>query len=511
MAEAQPEVEGKPVEQLAANLATEAPAAGAQPAAAQAQQQQQQAKAQRAKAWIEKAQKSGPLEGCAWGVVARDRDGKVIVSHNGGQRLVPASNLKLVTTGTALHAFSPDFRFETGIGYTGTIKDGTLYGDVYIIGGGDPTIGAKDAFAYKADALFWKWKQLLTSAGIERINGRIIGDGSAWEGHLEHASWQYDDMGTYYGTGSNALCFYQNAIDLEVSAAEEGKPVNARQTYPETPWMHFSNQSITGPAGTGNSLYLFTTDLAPYSELRGTFATDKKPKTENFANKYGAMTCAYYFWRNLTATGWEVTGKYADIDRGGYIRESDFIPREKAGKPTLIGTTQSPALKEIAKITNSRSDNFYAEAMFRAMGEAATEMAVYDSCLVAQDVVLKALGLSTDKIARYDGSGLSSMNRVSPEWMADFLDAMKGSPAFKDFLETLPTPGEGSLWAVKVKNAGRIRMKSGSMTGVLCYSGYILGEDGKPEITFSFLVNGAVASTSQVRTAMMELIGILTE
>ena len=530
LAEAQPAVEGKPVEQPAAKMATEAPAAGAQPAAAQAQEQQQPAEKQkrataqtkpqaetqptktlRAKAWIEKAQQKGPLEGCAWGVVARDRDGKVIVSHNGGQRLVPASNLKLVTTGTALHAFNPDYRFETGIGYTGTINEGTLEGDVYIIGGGDPTIGAKDSIAYKADALFWKWKQLLKSAGIDRINGRIIGDGSAWEGHLEHASWQYDDMGTYYGTGSNALCFCQNAIDLEVSAAEEGQPVNARQTYPETPWMHFTNQSITGPAGTGNSLYLFTTDLAPYSELRGSFATDRKPKTEHFANKYGALTCAYYFWRNLKTTGWEVSGQYADIDRNGYIREADFIPRETAENPTLIGTTQSPALKEIAKITNFRSDNFYAEAMLRAMGEAATEMAVYDSCLVAQDVVLKALGLSTEKIAHYDGSGLSAMNRVSPEWMADFLDAMKGSPAFKDFLETIPMPGEGTLWAVKVKNAEKIRMKSGSMTGVLCYSGYILGDDGLPDITFSFLVNGAVTTPSQLRQAMTELIGILTE
>lgn len=467
--------------------------------------------AAKARQWVEARKGQAPLEGSVWGVMARSADGTVLVSHNARLRMIPASNLKLVTTGTALHAFGPDYRFQTGIGYTGTIQDGTLEGDVYIVGGGDPTLGAKDSLALKPDALFWKWKQLLRDAGIQRIHGRIIGDGTAYEGHLEHASWSYDDLGTYYGTGGNALCFYENAIDLEVKADAEGSPVRVRQTYPETPWLHFSNQSVTGPAGTGNSLYLFTTDLAPYAELRGSFATDRKPKTEHFANKYGALTCAYYFWKNLKSTGWEVSGGYADIDRNGYIRGADFVPGESAGKPTLIGQTASPRLADIARETNWRSDNFYAESMLRIMGESASQTAVYDSCLVAQNVVLQDLGMPLENIVRADGSGLSAMNKLTPEWMVNYLDAMQKSPAFDAFLASLPQPGQGTLNVVKVKNGQRIRMKSGFMSGVLCYSGYILDETGKPAVTFSFFTNNAVAKPSQVRPVMMELIGQLTE
>ncbi len=463
-----------------------------------------------AQKYIDAQIRKDPLKGAVWGILARRADGTVVAEYNSDTRMIPASNLKLVTTGTALHAFGADYRFRTGLAYTGTISpEGTLDGDLYIVGGGDPTIGAQDSIALKPDALFWKWKTLLKNAGIQRIHGRVVGDGTLWEGHLEHASWAYDDLGTYYGCGSSALCFYKNAIDLEVAAGKEGEPVKLQQRYPDTPWMHFSSYAFTGPVGSGNSLYLYTTDLAPYAELRGSYSLERQPKTEHFANKYGALTCAYYFWRNLKDTGWEVTGGYADVDRSGYLRGADFVPVEKAGKPLPIGYTESPALREIVRETIHRSDNFYAESLLRAMGEAATETAVYDSCLVAEKAVLQGLGLGFEGLQQADGSGLSRMNYLSPEWMVGYLDAMKGSPSFEAFLAALPAPGQGTIRWVKFDGAERVRMKSGSMGGVMCYSGYILDQEGKPEVTFSFMTNNATAPPAQVRAVMMRAISLL--
>ena len=466
-----------------------------------------------AQQYVSYQQRSGVLKDAVWGVLAVDREGRTVAAWNANQRMIPASNLKLVTTGTALHAFGPEARFHTEIGYTGTLRDGILEGDVYIIGHGDPTLGARDSIATETGRLFWLWKSMLREAGIQKIHGRIVGDGSAYEGNLEHQSWGYDDVGTYYGAGTGALCFYENAIDLAVQAGEEGAPVKVEQTWPETPWMHFSNYSVTGPAGTGNSLYLYTTDLAPYAELRGSFATDRKPKTEHFANKFGALTCAYYFWKNLRETGWEVTGGYADIDRSGYIRDAGFVPSEKAGTPLVLGETQSAPLKDIVRITNVRSDNFYAEAMLRAMGEQASQVALYDSCLVAQRVVLEDLGVVPANIQIVDGSGLSRMNYISPEWMVGYLEAMQKSPAFDAFLASLPHPGEGTLAALlpKVEGRERIRVKSGSMDGVLCYSGYILGDDGRPRITLSIMTNHTTAPAADVRSVLARLLKLLME
>ena len=450
------------------------------------------------------------MQGTLVGISVQDAQGKTLAEYNGDLRLTPASNTKLVTTGCALHAFGPDHRFKTKLGYTGSIQDGTLEGDLYILGGGDPTIGAKDSIAYRPEALFWKWKTLLRNAGIERIHGRIVGDGSTYEGHLEHVSWSYDDLGTYYGTGTSALCFYKNAIDYGVAAgAAENAPVRFVQTYPETPWMHTDNYGVTGPAGSGNSLYLYTTDLAPYAELRGTFALDRRPKTEHFANKYGALTCAYYFWKNLKETGWEVTGGYADIDRSGRLRGPDFVPAEPAGKPVEIGYTESPKLSDIARVTNWESDNFYAEAFLRAMGEAATTNATYDSCLVAIRDVILDLGMPGDGIRLADGSGLSRMNYLSARWLTDYLQAMRKSPAFPAFLASLPAPGQGTLSVVRIQGGERIRMKSGSMDGVLCYSGYILDGSGNPRLTFSVLTNNATAKTTEVRAVLIGFLEFL--
>ena len=465
---------------------------------------------------VDQAVTAEPLKGAVVGIMVQDMSGHVVAQREAGRRMVPASNLKLITTGTALHALGPDFRFETSLGYTGEIDaDGTLHGDVYIVGGGDPTIGVIDTVAVKPDALFWRWKSLLKDAGISRIDGRVIGDGRAYEGHLENQSWSYDDTGTYYGAGCNALSFYENAIDYAVSAGVEGEPVKVTQRYPDTPWMHFGNLTSTGPKGTGNSLYLYTTDLAPYAEMRGTFAVDRKQKLEHFANKYGALTCAYYFWQNLRSTGWTVSGGYADIDRGGYVRGRDFVPADKAGTPKLVGKSESPVLSRIVRQTNVLSDNFYAEAIFRQMGEKATGIAVYDSCRVAVADVLEDLvpgGLEGLRLE--DGSGLSRLNTVSPTFLASFLRSMTRSRGFNAFLASLPKPGEGTvamlLPKLPAEKKARVRVKSGSMDGVLCYSGYILDESGNPKFVFSLMVNGATAKTAVLRDTLGTLIeGIL--
>lgn len=479
-----------------------------------------------AQRYVDQLAAEEPLHSAAWGVVAKDARGKVLVSLNPDQKLVPASNMKLVTTGCALHALGSSYRFETKLGYSGEIRDGALEGDLYIIGGGDPTLATADTIVMKTSALFWKWKTALRSAGIHAIHGRVIGDGRLFQGNLENSSWEYNDLGTYYGAGGNGLSFYANAQDFSVSAGTKaGDPVRVAVKYPQTPWMHFAFRGTTEAAGTGNSLYMYTTDLAPYAEMRGTFALDRKPKTEHFANKFGAMTCAYYFWKSLTDSGWEVSGGYADIDRGGYIRGADFVPAQLATDTLrVIGSTWSPTLDLIARETNCRSDNFYAETLLRTIGLRETGHVVYDSCQVAEKRVLERLAADLSQgIVIEDGSGLSRHNHLSPDFFVRHLTAMRTSPAFPSFLASLPQPGgNGTLKGVlrdepeEVK--ARIRMKSGSMTGVLCYSGYILPADWDPAkpakgniITFSIMTNNCDAPASEVREKITKIVSLLAK
>ena len=246
------------------------------------------------RSYLEILDKGDVLGTSSWGVVAVRADGDTIVSFNGKRKLVPASNVKLLTTGLALNELGPDFRFRTTLAYSGKIEGGALKGDLYIVGGGDPTLGSKDSIAIATETLFSSWKSMLAKAGINRIDGRIIGDGRFFDGPIEKDSWSYQDIGTYYGAGGDALCFYRNVLDIRVSAGTAvGEPVNVVPEYPELPWMEYSNVARTSAKGTGDKLFLFNTDLAPVAQMRGTFAIDRKPKKEECSNKFGAMTMPF--------------------------------------------------------------------------------------------------------------------------------------------------------------------------------------------------------------------------
>ena len=114
----------------------------------------------------------------------------------------------------------------------------------------------------------------------------MIGDGRYFDGPIVHDTWSYQDTATAYGAGGNGLCFYENAQDFRVSAGPSvGSPVNVTVSFPNTPWMRYEYPCRTAPAGTGDQLYLFNSEFLPYAEIRGSFAIDRKPKTEEFSNK----------------------------------------------------------------------------------------------------------------------------------------------------------------------------------------------------------------------------------
>ncbi len=455
----------------------------------------------RVRRYLDIVAKGETLQGSVISVLAVRAGGDTVVAYGSGQRMIPASNTKLVTTGLALHELGPDYRFETRIGCSGRIEDGVLKGDVYIIGGGDPTIGTKDTAATPLQTLFARWKKYLSDAGIRRIEGRVIGDGRYFDGPIESDSWAYQDLGTYYGTGGNGLSFYRNILDVQVAAgAKVGDPVKVTPSYPELPWMQYGSLARTSAKGTGDKLYLFNTDLAPVAEMRGTFAIDRQPKKEECSNKFGAMTCAHYF-RNYLEKNGIPTGGIADVDPEGRLRSDAF---QAVGTPAdsirILGSTLSPALREIAKITNDRSDNFYAETLFRALSRVGKGSADYLTARDAEAAAFRRMGLDPAQVRIVDGSGLARDNWISPDFMCRFLRRMMDSPSFGDYAASLSSPGQPGSYATRLQNEAkdlkeRILYKSGSMEGVRCYSGYIIPTDGGKEdtIVFSVMVNNCLS------------------
>lgn len=448
------------------------------------------------------------------GIYAGTVGGKVLVDIDAEKMLVPASNMKLISTGAALHALGTDYQYETSIAHDGTIVDGTLHGNLYIVGGGDPTTGSKDSIAVATEHTFGQWAAIVKAAGIKEIKGHVVGDGRCFEGMAEEPTWLWNDIGTYYGSGTTGLMFYENMVSFSVSAGQAvGDPVNIKPYYPETPWISYIYSGTTGKAGTGDRLYMYTSDLAPIAEIRGTFGIDRAAKRVDCANKFPEYTCAYHFCRFLEKKGIRCSEGPADFRLCKESVTSD-------GAVTVIGSTFSPTLDRIAFETNHASNNLFAETLLRTLGKEMHSSACYDSSYVALEEVMKSLGLDTSKgLKVQDGSGLSRQNHVSPEFFGRFLVAMASSPCFDDFLTSLPVPGgNGSLqYNMKGQPASlrnRIKVKSGSMNGVRCYSGYIIPSGSATAsddiIVFSIMTNNCTAPTWKVRPLLDKMMIVLS-
>lgn len=451
---------------------------------------------------------SDDFKGASVSMLAVTGDGDTLLCHDSDRLLIPASNMKLVSTALAMHSLGPDYRYGTGIGYSGTIEDGTLRGDLYIIGGGDPTIGSANPIATPLDTLFGEWMGMISDTGISHIEGNIVGDGRFFSGMDGHPTWEVCDAGTYYGTGTSGLSFYENVQDFNVSAGEKpGDPVNIEPRYPETPWMEFIYSCTTGKPGTGNSLYFYPDSFYPCGEMRGTFAVDRQPRTEHAANRFPEYTLAWYFWRFLADNGIESEEGPADT---GPVFGICAMPQDSL---KIIGRTFSAPLSDIIAETNRKSNNLYAETLMKTLGKEYCGSGCYDSSYVAVRGLLEETGVTGHRTIIRDGSGLSRENLLSADFLCDLLMKMTLSPSFEDFFNSLPRPGgigtlEYEMQSVPFSIKDRIRMKSGSMGGVRCLSGYIIPETGAREdmIIFSLLVNGYTVPLYRIQRALDSII-----
>lgn len=441
--------------------------------------------------------------------------GEPLASHNPSTMLVPASNMKLITTGAAIHTLGKDYRFKTGLGYKGKIHDGTLKGNLYILGGGDPTLGSKDSIATPLELTFSQWKSLLDKNGIRKIDGHIIGDGRYFDGMAEEETWLWNDIGTYFGTGSSALMFYENMQSFAVSpGAAPDDSLNISPHYPDAPWMTFRYNCTTGEKGTGDKLYMYTSDLAPIAEIRGTFGVDRGRKQVDCSNKYAEYTCAKYFTDWLRKKGVQCTKGASDVKL-----KKDWMSHEPKDSLIMIGSTESPALSRIIYTTNHASNNLYAETLFRTLGKTISGSANYESSATALESVLRNMGVDTSRGLRIkDGSGLSRQNYVSADFYCRFLEEMMHSPVFEEYVASLPSPGGDGTLQFNMKSypaelRSRIKAKSGSMNGIRCYSGYIIPTEGtKSEtIVFSILTGNCTSPTWKVRPLLDKLMAALAE
>ncbi len=461
-----------------------------------------------------------PLRSGIVGVLAVRQNGDTLVQLNRRVKLVPASNVKLITTGLALTRLGAGWRFRTTLAYSGEIRDSVLVGDLYIVGGGDPTTGSASECAEPLEAVFGAFRSQLEFAGIKSIEGRVVADARRLLRPAAHPFWQYEDLGFSYGAGPRGLNFYENAQSFAVVPSTPGLPPTIRPVYPETPWMNWTISATTSEARSANTLYYINSELDTNGEFFGSFPADRNTYTFQASNGFAPYTYAYYFCKYLSESGISVSGEPADISPAGHVR-TELSPRAPgvaaavADSLQVLGHKLSPTLAAIVAQTNKESNNFFAESLFYALGLDVRGSSDRSEAALAEESILKSMGLDpANDCVLVDGSGLSRNNYVNADFFVRFLRKMLAAKARKAYIASLPVPGGKGTLQNRMKGVpdelrSRIRMKSGTMNGIRCFSGYILPAAGQEEsstVCFSILTNNIPGPNSTVMAIIDEII-----
>ena len=184
------------------------------------------------------------LQAAGLGYLVKEvESGNVIAEYQSGYNRIPASVTKLLTTATALEILSDTFSFVTKLNYSGFIKDSVLYGDLYIVGGGDPTFES-DFFTH--NPVFEQMAAAVETAGIKKIEGDIVGDASLFQRSGANGDWLLEDVGSYYGQTPSAICFHDNLFMVTCSGSDSAATATFETILPRTNLLTIDNRLQSG-------------------------------------------------------------------------------------------------------------------------------------------------------------------------------------------------------------------------------------------------------------------------
>lgn len=372
--------------------------------------------------------------------------GQLLIDTNSDLSVVPASCLKLFTTAAAIHILGPESRFETHLEYDGTIQDKTLHGNLYIKGGGDPCLGSSRFGGYQKQLDIWV--DAIRKLGIEKIDGKVVPDATAWEKALAPPSWEFEDLANYYGAGASALSFNENSYTLYFQPGNAtGDEAHIIRTDPPFIGATLHNEVKTGSLGSGDQAFIFGCEYCPIQFARGTIPLGAREFSIKGALADPAEVTSYLLCKALQ----------------GITVGTEALPQTKR---TCFHTTYSPTVKEIVHLTNQKSVNLYAEHLLKQMGNGKTTRG-----LEKVKEFLLSLGIELSGFNMMDGSGHSRRNLVTAKQLVQLLLKMRHSQHYQIFYDSLPTQQDA------------VKAKSGSMAFIKSYAGYY------DKVAFAFIIN----------------------
>ncbi len=422
------------------------------------------------------------------------RDGRLLYARNSDTRMIPASSLKIITAAVAGERLGWAHRFETRLDAVGRVQNGVLDGDLIVVGSGDPAIMAD---GMRAAPLFDEWAALLQQAGITRVDGRLIGDDTAFDDEPLGAGWAWDYLTAPYAAPSGALSYNENLVQVRVMpGASAGAPASVS----------------VGPAGHGltvdNRVTTATPDAAPsivFDRLPGsTTLTVRGQVPADGGIHLRATTVANpttFFVEGLrvalAARGITVTGGAWDID------DAVTAGTDEASRRAIAIHRSAPLSSLVAQMMKL-SQNYYGEMLIKAIGRLDGQRGSTDSGRQVVRQALEAWDLPVDGLVMYDGSGLSRYNYATADLLVGVLrhawqsDVMRGP-----FAAALPVAGHDGTLGSRMHAAlrRRVQAKTGTIANVRALAGFAESSNGE-KLVFAMIANHFTAPNTDVDAVM---------
>ncbi|MGR3809884.1 D-alanyl-D-alanine carboxypeptidase/D-alanyl-D-alanine endopeptidase [Jiulongibacter sp. NS-SX5] len=409
--------------------------------------------------------------------IQRVNDGKTILALNEQKAVNSASTLKLITTATAIDKLGSDYRFQTDLGYSGTITNGTLHGSLIINPGGDPSLGSERSGKDYGQILN-ECLRAIRAVGIQKVNENVIIRDLSEFSYDVPDSWIWGDLGNYYGAIPHRFNINENKFSVYFQPGYRvGEAASINILDPVSSTWKIINQVKTGKSGSGDQVYIYSSPSTETILMKGTIPLGKN----NFEVKGSIPNPAGLFREllidRLENEGIEVVQAQLQPTIEEISQSRDFH---------LLHRFNSESLYQLAQDCNYNSINIYADAFLHQLQPG--EFASFEKGVEQMTDHWLAKGLSLGGFNPKDGSGLSPSGMITTENMTDILRAVALAPSGSHFIETIPVLGESGSVRYKDRNkvtGGRISVKSGYISGTRAYAGYLTDKQGE---LYSFMV-----------------------
>ncbi len=420
-------------------------------------------------------------------IVSLDNN-EVLYERNAKKLMRPASNLKLLTTSTALCVLGKDFSILTKVFYSGKIDSTVLKGNLYFKGYGDPD--------FSTENLSELISRVVSQLHITSIEGTIIGDATYFDDKRWGSGWMWDDEPYDFAAYNSALTINRNCVGVSVAAGKQLGDTTVITITPPTKFVSLENQSVTDTTNNLDISRKFDERLNVIT-IKGSKKLDTLSRTEYITIRNPEL----YF----------LTLAKEELERQ-HVRVTGDIQLKKIDTAAVFAAEHIQAIDSMMIFLNKTSDNLSAENTLKILG--AEKYGVPGSTENGISAVKKQLvdfGIDSSGYLMVDGSGVSFYNLMTAENYIKLLQGMYTQKNMFDlFFTSLPDAGIDGTLHNRMKNSSaekNLHAKTGTISGVSSLAGYVRTADNEL-LAFSIMMQNFIGSSAPFRKAQ-DAIGVL--